>query len=249
MRNCFISLSGIYFYLTLACSDNISPHRQILLTETSSEYPGKSPSKMYNALLRKLYSINIANPVKMGLDNSKRAYELLGKPLDSIPVIHVAGTNGKGSVTLKTAECLRHGGLKTGLFVSPHISSFRERIQVNGESMTEDDVLQLLPEVISMCETHSIPATFFELTCALGFAVFKKAKCDAVVLEVGLGGRLDATNVVTPTLSIITSIQLDHTKILGDTIEQIAMEKAGIMKPGVDVLVGPGCPIQLLRVS
>ena len=98
------------------------------------------------------------------------------------------------------------------------------------------------------CEKHSIPATFFELTTILAMITFKRANCNAVVLEVGLGGRLDSTNIINPALSIITSIQLDHVKILGDTIEKIAMEKAGIMKPGIDVLVGPGCPIPLLRV-
>jgi dihydrofolate synthase/folylpolyglutamate synthase len=96
---------------------------------------------------------------------------------------------------------------------------------------------------------HSIPATFFELTTILAMVAFQRSACEAVVLEVGLGGLLDSTNVITPTLSVITSIQLDHVKILGDTIEKIAMQKAGIMKPGVDVLVGPGCPIELLRVS
>lgn len=203
----------------------------------------------YTDLIRKLYNYNIINPVKMGLDNSRKLYQLFGRPLDGVPIVHVAGTNGKGSVSLKTAETLRRSGLRTGLFVSPHISSFRERIQVNGESLAEDAVLDLLPQVFAQCEQHTIPATFFELTCALAFVAFGRAQCDAVVLEVGLGGRLDSTNVITPQLCVITSIQLDHTKILGDTIDKIAMEKAGIMKPGVDVLVGPGCPIELLRAE
>lgn len=112
-----------------------------------------------------------------------------------------------------------------------------------------DSLLQsIFPEVFRLCSEHTIPATFFELTTALALVHFARSQCEAVVLEVGLGGRLDATNIVTPALSVITAIQLDHTKILGDTIEKIAMEKAGIMKPGVDVLVGPGCPIELLRV-
>ena len=208
-----------------------------------------STMREYSSLIRKLYNYNILHPVKMGLENSQRLYKLFGNPLEGVPIVHVAGTNGKGSVSLKTAECLRRGGLRTGLFVSPHISSFRERIQVNGVSATEETVLDLLPKVFEMCETHQIPATFFELTCSLAFVAFQRAKCEAIVLEVGLGGRLDSTNVITPNLSIITSIQLDHTKILGDTIEKIAMEKAGIMKPGVNVLVGPGCPIELLRAE
>lgn len=134
-----------------------------------------------------------------------------------------------------------------GLFVSPHISSFRERSQTNGVCMTEEEVLDILPMIFKLCEINDIPATFFEITTIMAFEKIKRDKCEAVVLEVGLGGRLDSTNIITPSLSIITSIQLDHTKILGDTIEKIAMEKAGIMKPGVDVLVGPGCPIDLLR--
>jgi len=113
--------------------------------------------------------------------------------------------------------------------------------------MTEEEVIDILPMIFDLCNKHQIPATFFEITTIMAFEKIKRDKCEAAVLEVGLGGRLDSTNIITPTLSIITSIQLDHTKILGDTIELIAMEKAGIMKPGVDVLVGPGCPIDLLR--
>eukprot|EP01041_Mallomonas_annulata_P007249 gene7249-14785_t len=202
---------------------------------------------MYEIVLRRLYQENVLKPVKMGLNNIEVLYNVLGRPLDNVHIIHVAGTNGKGSVSWKTAEYLKRGGLKTGLFVSPHISSFRERVQVNGVILSEEDVTTYLPQIFKICETHDVPATFFELTTALAFLKFKQEKCDAVVLEVGLGGRLDATNVITPSVSVITSIQLDHTKILGDTIEQIAMEKAGIMKPTIPVLVGPGCPIDLLR--
>ena len=106
-----------------------------------------------------------------------------------------------------------------------------------------------MPYLFKICEDKNIPATFFEYTTALAFLKFKQENCEAIVLEVGLGGRLDATNIVNPVLSVITSIQLDHTKILGSTIEEIALEKAGIMKPSIDVLVGPGCPIEFLKVS
>jgi len=206
-----------------------------------------SSAASYSSLLQQLYRVNANNPVKMGLSNAMQMYGLLGSPISRIPIVHVAGTNGKGSVSLKISECLRRSGFKTGLFVSPHISSFRERIQVNGCVLEEDDVQRLLPKLLSLCDANAIPATFFELTTLLGMMKFEQDKCEAVVLEVGLGGRLDSTNIITPALSIITSIQLDHVKILGDTIEKIAMEKAGIMKPGVNVLVGPGCPIDLLR--
>lgn len=203
----------------------------------------------YTSLLKELYKVNLSNPVKMGLQNAEQLNALLGDPVRGIPIVHVAGTNGKGSVSLKTAESLTRIGLRTGLFVSPHISSFRERIQVDGEMLSEEDVTTLLPQLLQLCDAHSIPATFFELTTLLAFLRFQRAKCDAIVLEVGLGGRLDSTNIVTPVLSVITSIQLDHTKILGDTIDKIALEKAGIMKPGVDVLVGPGCPLALLQAQ
>ena len=207
------------------------------------------PSARYVQLLKELYRVNMNNPVKMGLQNTLRLNELLGDPLKGIAVVHVAGTNGKGSVSLKTAEVLRLSGLRTGLFVSPHISSFRERIQVDGTIMSEADVETMLPELLALCSKHDIPATFFELTTLLSFMRFGRAKCDAVVLEVGLGGRLDSTNIVAPALSVITSIQLDHTKILGDTIEAIAKEKAGIMKKGVPVLVAPGCPQDVMRAE
>jgi len=220
---------------------------KVLLVASAFWMAMSGPSVRYITLLKDLYRVNLLNPVKMGLHTTHRLNELLGFPIAKIPVVHVAGTNGKGSVCLKTAEALSRSGLRTGLFVSPHISSFRERIQVDGVPISEEDVVALLPQLLDLCEKHRIAATFFELTTLLSFMSFRKANCDAVVLEVGLGGRLDSTNVVTPALSIITSIQLDHTKILGDTIEKIALEKAGIMKPGVPVLVGPGCPIEVMQ--
>jgi len=124
-------------------------------------------------------------------------------------------------------------GYRDGLFVSPHVSSFRERIQIRGELISEEAVIAGLPMIVDLCAAHKLPATFFELTTALAFHHFRDA--DAVALEVGLGGRLDATNVVTPTVSVICSIGLDHTRILGETVEEIAMEKAGIMKRGIPV--------------
>jgi dihydrofolate synthase / folylpolyglutamate synthase len=160
----------------------------------------------------------------------------------------VAGTNGKGSVCLKIATTLQNYGLKVGLFCSPHVASFRERMQVNGEFITEAEVVELLPHIYDLCDRHSIPATFFEITTALAFSYYAKQQVQVVVLETGLGGRLDATNVISkPAISIITSIGLEHTKILGDTIELIAMEKGGIIKPNCPVLVGPYCPHDVLR--
>ena len=205
-----------------------------------------SPSSYVRAL-QELYAINLRRPVKFGLQNSLQLYEALNRPLDNIPIVHVAGTNGKGSVALKVSNVLRNAGIRTGLFISPHISCYRERIQVNGQLISEEDMCQELHQIFDICEKNAIPATFFELTTALAFQHYAKAQCEAVVLEVGLGGKSDSTNVIRPLISVITSIGLDHCKILGDTIEQIAREKAGIMKDGVPVIVGPGCPIQVMR--
>lgn len=163
-------------------------------------------------------------------------------------VIHIAGTNGKGSVAMKIAKVLELMDLRVGLFCSPHVSSFRERMQMNGQLISEEEVVQLLPELYALCETYDIPATFFEITTALAFLFYQKHKVDVVVLETGLGGRLDSTNVVkSPVCAVITSIGLEHTRILGDTIEKIALEKGGIIKLGRPVLVGPRCPQKVLR--
>jgi len=177
-------------------------------------------------------------------------HEALGNPMNDPNkiIIHIAGTNGKGSVALKIAQTLENAGHRVGLFVSPHISSFRERMQINSQPITEHEVQTHLPHIYNLCETRGIPATFFEITTALAFRYFDKGGVDVVVLETGLGGRLDATNVlVKPDLCVITSIGLEHTRILGETIEEIAGEKAGIMKRDVPVLVGPNVPHGVMR--
>jgi dihydrofolate synthase/folylpolyglutamate synthase len=215
-------------------------------TDDEKGSEGSNPTKYsgYEKWVRRLYATNMFHPVKLGLDNMKRLHELLGNPMDNADrvVIHVAGTNGKGSVCLKIANTLQQqSGNIVGLFCSPHVSSFRERMQVNGEMITEDEVVELLPEIYGLCIKYDIPATFFEITTALAFSFYARRNANVVVLETGLGGRLDATNVIqNPAISIITSIGLEHQRILGDTIELIAREKAGIIKPNVPVLVGPG---------
>ena len=149
---------------------------------------------------------------------------------------------------MKIANALQQCNLKVGLFCSPHVSSFRERMQVNGEMISEEEVVELLPQIYNWCAKEDIPATFFEITTALAFLFYDKRQTDVVVLETGLGGRLDATNVIkTPAVSIITSIGLEHTRILGDTVELIAAEKGGIIKEGRPVLVGPHCPQEVLQ--
>jgi dihydrofolate synthase/folylpolyglutamate synthase len=163
-------------------------------------------------------------------------------------VIHVAGTNGKGSVCAKIAKTLEIAGHRVGLLISPHIASYRERISINGELISEAQVNTHLQSVVDLCTIHSIPATFFEITTGVAFSYFEERDVDVVVLETGLGGRLDATNVVTkPRLCVITSIGLEHTAILGDTVELIAAEKAGIIKKGVPILVGPNVPYQVVH--
>ncbi|KAL7554109.1 hypothetical protein ACHAWF_017500 [Thalassiosira exigua] len=215
---------------------------------SSTEEPAE-PMSNYERLVRKLYLTNLYNPVKLGLENMGRLHAALGDPMDdpSVSVVHVAGSNGKGSVALKVAHTLQAAGYKVGLFVSPHISSFRERVQINGVPLTEGQVEEYLQEIYDICDREEIPATFFEVATALAFNAFKREKCDIVVLETGLGGRLDATNVIkSPALSIITSISLEHTRILGDTVEKIALEKGGIIKEGCDVLVGPNVPLEVM---
>ena len=165
--------------------------------------------------------------------------ELQGHPHRRFPTVHVAGTNGKGSVTTKIAKGLQSRFAKVGLFTSPHIASFRERIRINGQMISEEEVAPLLDDILALSEQNNIPATFFEVTTQLAFQHFAKHKVDIAVLETGLGGRLDATNVVGPALTIITSLHLDHTEILGTTLEEIAREKGGILKPGVPTILGP----------
>lgn len=215
----------------------------------------KEISDAYTKLIAKLYQVNKFTAVKYGLQNVQQLYEAMELKQHNpqangrapIEFIHVAGTNGKGSVAYKLAQSLQASGYKTGLFVSPHIASFRERIQINGTMISEEEVVDTLPQIFNLSAQLRIPATFFEITTILALKVFEKEKVDCVVLETGLGGRLDATNIIDPSLSVITSIGLDHTKILGNTIEDIAREKAGIIKPYAPVVVGPQTPHELME--
>ena len=235
----------------LSFSPELSPTLQKPPSLLSSEMKDENHSS-YEQWVRRLYMTNLFHPVKLGLENIEKLHQLLGYPMDSpnVAVIHIAGTNGKGSVALKIAKSLQYSypEKKVGLFCSPHVSSFRERMQVNGDLISEEEVVSLMPELYHLCEVHDIPATFFEITTALAFAFFKSRQADFVVLETGLGGRLDATNVVkNPEIAVITSIGLEHTRILGDTIEKIAREKAGIMKQGKPVLIGMNCPVEVMK--
>ena len=168
--------------------------------------------------------------------------EKLGNPHMGVKYVHIAGTNGKGTTSAFVASVLREAGYKTGLYTSPFIQRFNERIQVNGEQIPDEDLARITTQIADavpavMAEGRRRP-TIFELITALGFCWFKEQQCDIVVLEVGLGGRLDATNVIdAPEAAVIMNIGLDHTEILGDTLEKIAAEKAGIFKPGCEAAV------------
>lgn len=172
------------------------------------------------------------------LDRMRALMAELGDPQDLYPIIHVAGTKGKGSVSALCASALTAAGYKTGLYTSPHLQDYTERIRVNGQSISHADLSALVDEIKPA--VANVPyLTTFEITTALGFLYFARQGCDAAVIEVGLGGRLDATNVVMPRVSAITSLSLDHTLVLGDTLAQIAGEKAGIIKDGVAVVSSP----------
>lgn len=184
--------------------------------------------------LKLLYRRNL-HEVRLGLEATLALLEKLGRPQDAFLSIHVAGTNGKGSVCAMIDAVLREAGFRVGLYTSPHLVEFNERIAINGERITNDELDELLQIVEAQAKDEG---TFFEFTTALAFEHFRRKKVQIAVLETGMGGRLDATNVVDPLVSVITSIGLDHTAYLGNTIEQIAAEKAGIIKPGRSVVVG-----------
>ena len=168
---------------------------------------------------------------KAGLQRITELLERMGNPQDTLKVIHVAGTNGKGSVCEMTASVLEAAGYKTGLYISPFISRFNERMQINGVPIPDERLCEVTEYVQGFAEQMENLPTEFELVCAIGFQYFAWEKCDYVVVEVGVGGRLDATNVLkSPVLSVVTPIGLDHTAYLGDTVEKIAAEKCGIVK-------------------
>lgn len=175
-----------------------------------------------------------------GLENTEYLMDYLGHPERGLRCIHVAGTNGKGSTSSMLASVLMEAGYRTGLYTSPHLIDFRERMRVDGEMIPKEFVADFVERHLDFFTAHSF--SFFEMTTAMAFCWFRACGVDVAVVETGLGGRLDSTNVVMPDLSMITNIALDHTAILGDTRVQIAGEKAGIIKPGVPVLIGENDP-------
>jgi dihydrofolate synthase/folylpolyglutamate synthase len=173
---------------------------------------------------------------KHNLDNIHLLAAYLKGPQDKFKSIHIAGTNGKGSTSHMLASVLQEADYKVGLYTSPHLKDFRERIRINGEPVSKQFVMGFVKKHKTFFEEHKL--SFFEMTVGMAFARFAIEKVDVAVIEVGLGGRLDATNIITPELSVITNIGLDHTQFLGDTLEKIAIEKAGIIKPDVPVVIG-----------
>ncbi|HKV74523.1 MAG TPA: Mur ligase family protein [Gemmatimonadales bacterium] len=178
--------------------------------------------------------------IKFGLDTTRALLAALGDPHRLCPIIHVAGTNGKGSVSTLAARALGAAGWKVGLYTSPHLVSFRERIEVDQVPISESAVAMWTSRLMPLIQERQ--ATFFEVTTAMAFADFAARGAEVVVAEVGLGGRLDSTNVVEPAVSVVTRIARDHMKYLGDTLEAIAREKAGIAKPGVPFVIGESNP-------
>ena len=175
--------------------------------------------------------------INLGLDRISKLMELLDNPQDNLKVIHVAGTNGKGSTCAMLASVLAEAGYKTGLYTSPHLVEYTERIKIDGQDISQEKFAGLILEVIELANKNNIPVTEFEILTAIAFKHFYDQKVDYVVLETGLGGRLDATNIIKhPLVSIITTLDMDHVDRLGDTIDKIAFEKAGIIKEQIPII-------------
>lgn len=187
----------------------------------------------YGGSLDYLYGLQLFG-IKLGLDNIRALLERLDSPQREFPIVHVGGTNGKGSVSAALAAILRESGYRVGLYTSPHLLSFTERVRVDGEAISETDVARLTDEL--RCLSRDIPATFFEFTTALALRFFQQRRVDVAILEVGMGGRLDATNVVESSLTVLTPVSIDHAEHLGADLASIAAEKAGIVKPGVPLV-------------
>lgn len=187
-----------------------------------------------------MYQKQGASAYKEDLTNTILLANHLHNPEKEIKTIHVAGTNGKGSTSHFLASILQEAGYKTGLYTSPHLKDFRERIKINGEDISEDFVVEFIALNKSFFEENQL--SFFEMTVGLAFDYFRQEKVDIAIIEVGLGGRLDSTNIISPLLSVITNIGLDHIQFLGNTIEKIAFEKAGIIKPKTPVVIGEYTP-------
>ncbi|WP_278036413.1 bifunctional folylpolyglutamate synthase/dihydrofolate synthase [Flavobacterium nitratireducens] len=193
---------------------------------------------MFNQL--PMYQQQGASAYKKDLTNTLALIKHLDNPHQNLKFIHVAGTNGKGSTSHMLASILQEAGYKVGLYTSPHLKDYRERIKINGEEISEAFVCEFINSNKDFFEANDI--SFFEMSVGLAFAYFAKENIDIALIEVGMGGRLDATNIITPLVSVITNIALDHVQFLGNTLESVAFEKAGIIKPNIPVVIGEYIP-------
>ncbi|RMF99940.1 MAG: bifunctional folylpolyglutamate synthase/dihydrofolate synthase [Nitrospirae bacterium] len=193
----------------------------------------------YEESISYLYNLT-HHGIKLGLENPKRLLKLAGNPERSFRSIHIAGTNGKGSTAVILSELLRGAGVKTGLFTSPHLLRFTERIRVDGREISKDEVSKILQDLLAILKTtQDLKPTFFEMVTAIGFEHFRRNSVQWAVVETGMGGRFDATNVIEPEVSIITPVGYDHREFLGNTLKEIAFEKAGILKERVPLILAP----------
>src|SRR5207247_4248793 len=201
------------------------------------------------------YERRTPQPGDLKLDRMRALLHRLGDPHEQLRFVHVAGSKGKGATCAMLESVLRHAGYRTGLFTSPHLEDVRERIQVNRELIPKDELtacMQIVKPAAEALAAEGQPPTFFEVGTAVGFLHFLRHGVDIAIIEVGLGGQFDSTNVITPLVSVITSISLEHAAMLGETVEAIAFEKAGIIKPGVPVVSGvtePGPKAVIERVA
>ncbi len=197
----------------------------------------KEENMDWNEAIALLHGANWKH-TKIGLERMRDFMHALGDPQEKLRYVHIAGTNGKGSACVMTQSILTAAGFRTGLYISPHLDQFNERISIDGETISDADLRRLAARVRAAAETLGEEPTDFEMITAMAFCWFEEQHCDLVVLEVGMGGRLDATNVIShPEVCAIMHIGLDHTEFLGDTVEQVAAEKAGILKPGADCVL------------
>lgn len=204
--------------------------------------------KDYNETVNYLYNLRSLG-IKLGLSNTKKVMGLLGEPQNSFRSIHIAGTNGKGSTATTIASILTESGFKVGLYTSPHLLSFTERIKINNCQITEDKVLSITSYIQDIIAGTDLKLTFFEFATAIAFHYFASEKVDWAVIETGMGGRFDATNVILPDVSVITSIGFDHSEYLGSSISDIAFEKAGIIKPDTPVVTSAQTPKAIRQIS
>ncbi|MBS1111891.1 MAG: bifunctional folylpolyglutamate synthase/dihydrofolate synthase [Nitrospirae bacterium] len=204
--------------------------------------------KDYNETVNYLYNLRSLG-IKLGLSNTKKVMGILGEPQNSFRSVHIAGTNGKGSTASTIASILTESGFRVGLYTSPHLLNFTERIKINNNQITEDKVLSLTSHIQDIIAGTDLQLTFFEFATAIAFYYFASEKVDWAVVETGMGGRLDATNVILPDVSVITSIGLDHSEFLGSSISAIAFEKAGIIKPETPVVTSAQRPEAIKQIT